>query len=63
MCPECASTEVTIVPYDFGTCPQTGYHDAGERFQCRACGATGDVCDVVLRDAVRLTPHVAVRRA
>lgn len=33
MCPECGSLEVTIEEYDFGTCPQTGYHDAGERFR------------------------------
>jgi len=38
---------VTIEEYDFGACPLTGYHDAGERFRCRACGAAGDVDDLV----------------
>lgn len=47
MCPECGSDNVVIKPYDFGTCPQTGYHDAGERFECRDCGATGDGSDLV----------------
>jgi len=47
MCPECGSGEVTIEEYDFGACPLTGYHDAGERFRCRACGAAGDVDDLV----------------
>lgn len=46
MCPECGSAEVTINPYDFGTCPQTGYRDAGERFHCHACGAQGDAGDM-----------------
>jgi rubredoxin len=49
-CPECLSGEVTVQEYDFGTCPQTGYHDAGERFRCRACGATGDADDLVAAD-------------
>jgi rubredoxin len=46
-CPECLSDEVIVHEYDFGICPQTGYHDAGERFWCRACGATGDADDLV----------------
>jgi hypothetical protein len=33
--------------YDFGSEPETGYADSGERFQCRDCGATGDVDDTV----------------
>ena len=45
-CPECTSENVVVEPYDFGTCPQTGYHDAGERFRCLHCGATGDVSDL-----------------
>ncbi len=45
MCPECGSDHVTIEEYDFGICSQTGYHDAGERFRCGACGATGDAAD------------------
>ena len=45
-CPECGSDQVTIRPYDFGTCSETGYHDAGERYRCDACGAQGDVDDM-----------------
>ncbi len=48
MCPECGSEQVVINEYDFGICPQTGYHDAGERYQCFECGATGDISDVVV---------------
>ncbi len=47
LCPECLSEDVDVSEYDFGICPQTGYHDAGERFRCRACGATGDAEDLV----------------
>lgn len=47
MCPECLSTNVDVREYDFGMCPQTGYRDAGERFRCLACGATGDADDLV----------------
>lgn len=50
MCPECGSEQVTVSKYDFGVCSQTGYHDAGERFHCHACGATGDA------DELRATP-------
>lgn len=46
-CPECLSDEVTVQEYDFGICPQTGYHDAGERFRCRTCGATGVADELV----------------
>jgi rubredoxin len=51
MCPECGSDEVTAEEYDFGICRETGYHDAGERFRCRACGAEGDAEDLVAADA------------
>jgi rubredoxin len=47
MCPECGSGEVTVQKYDFGICRETGYHDTGERFRCRACGAAGDAEDLV----------------
>jgi hypothetical protein len=47
MCPECGSNDVTIRPYDFGICRQTGYNDAGEHFHCRACGARGAASDIV----------------
>jgi rubredoxin len=46
MCPECGNDHISIEEFDFGICPQTGYHDAGERFRCGACGATGDATDV-----------------
>ena len=46
-CPECLSDNVDVHEYDFGICRETGYHDAGERFRCRACGATGDADDLV----------------
>ena len=45
MCPECGSNEVTVNAFDFGVCSQTGYRDAGERFRCRVCGASGDAAD------------------
>jgi len=41
------SYDVEIQEYDFGIGPQTGYHDAGERFRCRSCGAIGDAGDLV----------------
>jgi hypothetical protein len=47
MCPECGSDYITIEEFDFGICSQTGYHDAGERFRCGACGATGGASDLV----------------
>lgn len=50
MCPECLSTDVDVREYDLGVCRQTGYHDAGERFRCLACGATGDAADLVRDD-------------
>lgn len=56
LCPECLSEDVDVREYDFGVCPHTGYHDAGERFRCRACGATGDADDLV-RDAAAYLVH------
>jgi len=46
-CPECLSDDVAVREYDFGICRETGYHDAGERFRCRACGAEGNAEDLV----------------
>ena len=51
MCPECGSNCVAIERYDDGVCPETGYRDAGERFTCRHCGATGDASDLEMNDA------------
>ncbi len=47
LCPECLSDDVEVCAYDFGICRETGYHDAGDRFRCRACGATGNAVDLV----------------
>jgi transposase-like protein len=46
MCPECGSDDVRIEPFDFGVCRETGYRDAGGRFICRACGASGNADDL-----------------
>jgi hypothetical protein len=46
MCPEGGSHNVKVRSYDFGRCPQTGYHDVGEYFECRDCGAEGDVREI-----------------
>ncbi len=45
-CTECDSEKVVVEPFDFGTCPQTGYRDAGEKFRCLHCGATGNASDM-----------------
>ena len=47
MCPECGARDVVVKEYDYGVCRETGYHDAGERFRCLHCGATGDASDLV----------------
>jgi hypothetical protein len=49
MCPECGSENVRAVPYDYGVCRETGYHDAGERYACRDCGAFGDADDLAMQ--------------
>ena len=46
MCPRCGCYNVRIVEYDFGTCPHTGYRDAGVAFECGGCGATGNADDL-----------------
>jgi len=48
MCPECGSDNVRVAQCDFGRCPETGYHDAGESYQCLACGASGDAGELVM---------------
>jgi hypothetical protein len=50
MCPECGSDNVQVTPFDFGRCPQTGYHDVGERYECNECGAFGDVDELVTEE-------------
>ena len=53
MCPECESNNLTIKPYDYGISRETGYHDAGVRFECRDCGATGDASELASNPARR----------
>jgi len=50
MCPQCGSDNISVHEYDFGICPQTGYHDAGERFKCHDCGADGDADELATAD-------------
>ena len=61
-CSECLSDDVEVREYDFGTCPQTGYLDAGERFRCLHCGATGDVNEIACTKLLMLTACERVRR-
>ena len=60
MCPECGSNHVVINQYDHGVCPETGYHDAGERFRCLHCGAMGDVSDVMQEPNARPQPDAVI---
>jgi hypothetical protein len=39
MCPECGNDNVRVVEYDFGRCPETGYHMPA-REVCACTGAT-----------------------
>lgn len=61
-CPQYDSRDLRIIPYDHGMCSQTGYRDAGERWECRTCGAIGDGDELDPRgecaDQLEL-PHVA----
>jgi len=50
MCPEYGSDSIGIAHYDFGRCPETGYHDAGERYECYECGSYGDADDLVTEE-------------
>jgi len=45
-CPQCGGSDLAVEAYDFGRCSQTGYYDAGERWRCRTCGASGDVEEI-----------------
>ena len=44
-CPQCRSENLDYGSFDYGTQPETGYADFGERFRCLDCGAIGDVDD------------------
>ena len=46
MCPQCGGVSIVVKPYDYGVCRETGYHDAGERFECCDCGAEGDANEI-----------------
>jgi rubredoxin len=46
MCPECGSQKISVRRYDYGVCPETGYRDVGEYFECNACGAEGDTSEI-----------------
>lgn len=52
MCPECGSDNVRIAHFDFGRCTETGYHDAGDRYQCFECGAYGYESDLKIEENV-----------
>ena len=41
--PECTHENVRVIPFDFGLCSETGYHDAGERTVCADCGEVLEV--------------------
>jgi rubredoxin len=55
MCPQCGSDNVRVGDYDFGRCPETGYHDAGERYECLICGSNGEATELVTEE----TSHAA----
>jgi hypothetical protein len=57
MCPDCGSLDLTSIPFDLGTCTETGYQDAGARFLCEDCGATGPAEDVLERGPARIAPQ------
>ena len=48
-CPECLGEHVEVSEFDFGVCRETGYQDAGGRFRCLDCGATGDADDLIAK--------------
>ena len=41
--PECTHENVGVIPFDFGLCSESGYHDAGER---TGCAERGEVLEV-----------------
>jgi hypothetical protein len=46
-CPKCLGENLEYERFDGGTDAHSGYADSGERYQCRDCGATGDVGDTL----------------
>ena len=57
-CPQCHSEAVSIREYGFGTSSETGYQDAGKRFECLGCGHTGerDELEEVAEQPARIEP-------
>jgi hypothetical protein len=45
-CPMCLGTDLRAERYDFIE-RETGYHDAGERYECRSCGSMGEADELV----------------
>jgi hypothetical protein len=58
-CPDCGSDDLDFREYDFGVCSETGYHDAGVRAICRACGSENDERDT----EVKIGPSFPVQPA
>jgi hypothetical protein len=50
ICPERGGENVRVVEYNFGRCRETGYHDAGERYECPDRKAYGDADELELED-------------
>jgi hypothetical protein len=52
-CGKCKSEgiHITVTPYDYGVCGETGYEDAGEHadYYCRECGHSDEVEGGALR--------------
>ena len=62
-CPLCGGTNFTTWEYDFGRCPETGYHDAGERYRCFDCRSEGDVDELIQDDEETASHPLRVRQA
>ena len=48
-CPDCGSDHLRWEEYDYGTCSETGYHDAGVRAICEECGCNCDERDTEVK--------------
>jgi hypothetical protein len=49
VCPDCGSPCFYLLRYDFGSCQETGYRDAGERRKCAVCGFEEELCRTIVR--------------
>jgi hypothetical protein len=45
-CPACGCGNLECRLTDFGMDLDTGYHDGGEMYVCKACGSTGDADEI-----------------